>query len=66
MAEKTGSGAGAHGATTKIVNGPVPDDDPSHKLRLEAAKDLVERCKRQLAAAEAELKRVIKESPLKT
>jgi hypothetical protein len=60
------AGAGAHSATTRIVNGPVPANDPSHALRLEAAKDLVERCKRQLAAAEAELARVIKESPLKT
>lgn len=66
MADKAATGSAAHNATTRIVNGPVPDDDPSHALRLEAAKDLVERCKRQLAAAEAELKRVIKESPLET
>jgi len=47
--------AKAHGATSRIVNGPAAADDPSHALRLEAAQDLVRRCKTQLADAEAAL-----------
>jgi hypothetical protein len=58
---KSGGAVTAHPSTVEIVNGPVPADHPSHKLRLAAAKDLVERCKRQLADAEADLARLIKE-----
>jgi hypothetical protein len=58
MPDTTGGAARVHPAAVEIVNGPVPDDHPSHALRLAAAEDLVDRCKRQLANAEADLKRV--------
>lgn len=58
MADKSSATLKAHSATVEIVNGPVPDDHPSHALRLAAAEDLVERCKRQLKNAEADLARI--------
>jgi hypothetical protein len=58
MPDKSTGLATAHNATVEIVNGPVPDDHPSHALRLAAAEDLVKRCKRQLTEAEAELARI--------
>jgi hypothetical protein len=58
MPESSTGAAKAHNAAVEIVNGPVPDDHPSHALRLAAAKDLVDRCKRQLAKAEADLARL--------
>ena len=61
MPSQASTGAGAHNATTRIVNGPVPDNDPSHKLRLDAARDVVERCRRQLAGAEADLALLLKQ-----
>lgn len=61
MAETSRGGGAAHNASVRIVNGPVPADDPSHQLRLDAAHDLVARCKRQLAGAEAELARLLAE-----
>ena len=61
MADKAGAGGAVHNATTRIVNGPIAADDPSHALRLEAARDLVERCKRQLAGAEADLALLLKD-----
>ena len=63
MADNSAAKGGGLTATTRIVNGPAAADDPSHALRLEAAKDLVARCKRQLAGAEADLARVIKATP---
>jgi hypothetical protein len=63
MADKSSATLKAHPATVEIVNGPVPDDHPSHALRLAAAEDLVERSERQLAKAKADLKRVQAEQP---
>ena len=65
MADKSAATLQAHPATVRIVNGPVPDDDPSHALRLAAAEDLVARCERQLEAAKADLKRIRAEQPKK-
>jgi hypothetical protein len=58
MPEKSSAKITAHPATVETIDGPVPDDHPSHALRLAAAEDLVDRCKRQLATAEAELARI--------
>lgn len=58
MAESSIASIKAHNATVQIVNGPVPDDHPSHALRLAAAEDLVARCERQLDKAQADLARV--------
>ena len=63
MADKSSANLKAHPATVETIDGPVPDDHPSHALRLAAAKDLVERCERQLDKAKAELKRVQAEQP---
>ena len=68
MAETSKGTGTAFPATVRVVNGPVPSDDPSHALRLSAAKDLVrgitaniERMTRELKTAAAELARLTKE-----
>lgn len=58
MADKSNATLKAHPATVETIDGPVPDDHPSHKLRLDAAKDYVARAKKQLALAEAQLAQV--------
>ncbi len=60
MADKSIGTAEAKNAMVKTQDGPVPADDPSHKLRLEAAEDLVKRAKNQLVQAEADLAKLKK------
>jgi hypothetical protein len=65
MSQASTGGGKSYRPAVEIVNGPVPDDHPSHALRLEAAKDLVQRAKAQLKKAEAALAQVIAEQKQK-
>ena len=55
MVEIASATGAAQNVTVRVVNGPVPADDPSHALRLAAAIEHVARMRAELARAEADL-----------